>query len=125
LRISSTRRYGCSVVKAAALTQPYSQPWDKAPANLIRLRPVDEFLAAGDSYLAFESIGKLIAVESFVAGDDDPCDLQGIVFALLGISWVLLEKSVVEMYFSRTTFDDDVVAVCHVNLSFEAKLGWD
>jgi hypothetical protein len=104
--------------QSSALTQPYNRARYKTSALLIRLRVFAKFLGAGDSYLTLESVWNLIAVKILVAADDDPCDLQGIVLAPSGIVSILLEKAVVEMYFSRTAFDDYVTAVCHVNLSF-------
>jgi hypothetical protein len=77
-----------------------------------------KLLGAGNSYLTLESIWNVIAVKILVAADDDPRDLQGFVHAPSGVGGILLENSVVEMYFSRTAFDDDVTAICHVSLSF-------
>jgi hypothetical protein len=49
-----------------------------------------------------------------IATDDDLFDLQGTVFASRGLARDQRKEVMVEVYFARAAFDDDVTAfVCH------------
>jgi hypothetical protein len=81
--------------------KPVATKRRQAAADQSGVKPpaLQTILTADDSYLALESIRKFVAIEIRVAADDDPGDLQRIVFVLSGIPLVLLEKFVVEVYF--------------------------
>jgi hypothetical protein len=70
-------------------------------------------LSAGNRDFALESAGNVFAVELLVAGDDDSLDRPVVipVSTLSRIGGVLLENAIVEVYFARAAFDDDVAAI--------------
>jgi hypothetical protein len=63
-------------------------------------------------YIALNTPGLLsAAIKINVAGNHDPYDLLFFVVVLVGSLWILLIDAMVEMYFSGTTFNNDIAAV--------------
>ncbi|HET6647047.1 MAG TPA: hypothetical protein VFH01_06940 [Pyrinomonadaceae bacterium] len=63
-------------------------------------------------YLAPNTPGPLrAAIKINVAGNHDPYDLLILVVVLVRGLWILLIDAMVEMYFSGTTFNNDIAAV--------------
>ncbi|HET9788069.1 MAG TPA: hypothetical protein VFP47_13085 [Pyrinomonadaceae bacterium] len=63
-------------------------------------------------YLTPNTPGPLrAAIKINVAGNHDPYDLLILVVVLVRGLWILLIDAMVEMYFSGTTFNNDIAAV--------------